>query len=216
MPGPAPLPARVRRLAILSMGVAGLIGIGSANEAAMLSNLDALREVPLARSGATVLFADRAVMEKAMEAQVNALILALKPMAAARGLTLAALAVASALVFVSAGRLLRPAGLPREGARALLGGSAIVSAVLRTLDGAQLAAVAEKVGLAVGKQFALSEPYRADPASAEVLPRMMGVVLTGFSVGLTVLMVGALASLGFYFRSAKVRLTVAAEDERLS
>jgi hypothetical protein len=45
------------------------------------------------------------------------------------------LAISMFFTFVSRGRVLRPAGLPREGIRRLLCGAALVSAVLRTVDG---------------------------------------------------------------------------------
>ena len=60
----------------------------------------------------------------------------------ARAALLVVVAISMFFTFVSAGRVLRPAGLPREGIRRLLCGAALVSAVLRTVDGAADAAFA--------------------------------------------------------------------------
>src|SRR4030095_1534233 len=72
----------------------------------------------------------------------------------ARAALLVVLAISMFFTFVSAGRVLRPAGLPREGIRRLLCGAALVSATLRTVDGAADAA------------FALRVPRLAHPALA--------------------------------------------------
>src|SRR5689334_3976121 len=102
--------------------LSGLTGLAAASEAFGLERLSELRESPAPALG----LGDPKIAAQVMEAQLSAL----ESMREARSLVLGALSVACALAFVSAGRLLRPAGIPLEAARQVLGWSAVAAAVL--------------------------------------------------------------------------------------
>jgi hypothetical protein len=138
---------------------------------------------------------------------------ALESMRESRSLILGALLVAYALVFVSAGRLLRPEGIPLEGMRRLLGGSAIAVAVLRTIDGAQMAVVASRMAPALA--HAMRVFSGAQGAEAEAFDSAASLVT--FSVALfTAFFAGLFALLGQYFRGERVRQAVLAQDATLA
>ncbi|MHB8874003.1 MAG: hypothetical protein ACYC8T_09990 [Myxococcaceae bacterium] len=213
LPPPASdaLPRGMRNATVLCLVLAGLVGIFSATEAASLTSLSAERE---ASTGGSSLFGDPVLMEKAAAAQAAAYAKAVVPMQVARGMTLGALAVAAGLVFVAAGRLIRPVGLPREGMRGLLGGAAMVAAMLRAIDGSQMTVVALRVGTAAGKVMLESEPYRSDPSTYAALPSIYSLVVAGFAVLQTAVVAGGLLALSMYFRSQKVKQIVAFQDKQ--
>jgi len=205
------LPLGLRNATLVSLVVAGSVGLFSASEAASLTNLSAIRESPT-RGGS--FFGDPAVMEKAQAAQLLAYTRAIEPMQAPRGITLGALAIACGLVFVAAGRLLRPVGMPREGMRWLLGGALMAAAMLRAIDGAQMTVVAKRIGAAAGKVMLEAEPYRSDPATYQSLPGLVSTAIAGFSVLQTAVIAGGLLALSLYFRSEKVRQIIAFRDRQ--
>ncbi len=204
-----PLPVGLRNTAIACLVLVGGVGLLSASEAASLTNLAAVREAP---ARGTSFFADPALVEKAQTAQLAAYVSAVEPMQTSRGLVLGALAIACSLAFVSALRLLRPGGLPRESMRGVLGGAALAAAMLRAIDGAQAAVVARKVGLAAARVLLDAEPYRSDPATYRALPDWVAAFITGISVAQTAVVAGGLLVLSLYFRSEKVRQIVAFRD----
>ena len=207
----AALPQGLRNTTLLCLVLGGTVGLFSASEAASLTNLSAIRETPTRGSS---FFGDPAVMEKASAAQVTAYTQAVEPMQVPRGLTLGALAIACGLVFVSAGRLLRPQGMPREGMRWLLGGALIAAAMLRAIDGAQMTVVAKRIGAAAGKVMLEAEPYRSDPSAYASMPALVSAMIAGFAVLQTAVVAGGLLALSLYFRSEKVRKIIAFRDQK--
>ncbi len=139
-----PLTPGARRLLWLALLLSGMVGFGAAQGVAQVSQLERLKSIEPPVSP----FADSESMRAAGKAMLAAEISGLEGMRTSRGFILMALSVTAALVFVSAIRMLRPGAIPREGIRQLLGGTAIASAVLRVLDGAQLTAIARRMGAA--------------------------------------------------------------------
>lgn len=186
--------SQARAVAIVCMLVVGVSGAASVSEAFALFEIGRGTEVPLQGTPRADFLA------KVFEAQSRAM----QPDRQARAALLVLLAVSMFFTFVCAGRVLRPAGLPREGIRRLLCGAAVVSAVLRTVDGAADAAYALRLAhLVVGLL----------PADRQLPPGWLAPTSLGFSVGRTVLVAGTLAIIAQYFRSARVKAWAALQDE---
>ncbi|MGZ3479448.1 MAG: hypothetical protein ACXU81_03800 [Myxococcaceae bacterium] len=184
-------------MAILCMLVSGISGASSVSEAFALSerwarNTEALpRGTPAAE-----------LVARLSEANVRAM----RPDRQARSALLIILAISLWFTFVAAGRVLRPAGLPREGIRRLLCGAAVVSAVLRTVDGAADAAFALRFGRIASELI---------PAGPDLPTEWMLAppFIVGLSVLRTLLIAGTLAIIAQYFRSARVKAWAALKDE---
>jgi hypothetical protein len=186
--------SQARAVAIVCMLVVGVSGAASVSEAFALFEIGRGTEAPLQGTPRADFLA------KVFEAQSRAM----QPDRQARAALLVLLAVSMFFTFVCAGRVLRPAGLPREGIRRLLCGAAVVSAVLRTVDGAADAAYALRLAhLVVGLL----------PADRQLPPGWLAPTSLGFSVARTVLVAGTLAIIAQYFRSARVKAWAAFQDE---
>jgi hypothetical protein len=189
--------SQARAVAIVCMLVSGISGGASVTGAFTLLDIGrSVEALPRGTPGADFL---------ARVAEIQAR--AAKPDRQIRAALMLVLAVSMLFTFVCALRVLRPAGLPREGIRRLLCTAAVVSAVLRTVDGAADAAFALRVA-----RLALTTgllPPGQRPLPAWVTPTL-GV---GFSVGQTVLVAGTLAIIAQYFRSARVKAWAALGDE---
>ncbi len=196
------LPRGINIAAVLCLILSGLTGMTSCSEAANLSHLSELRE----QAPRMAVFGDPTVLQRVYNAQISAL----EPMREPRALILGCLSVACALVFVSAGRMLRPGGLPREGMRRLLGGAAIVAAILRTLDGAQWMVVVKRASVTMAEAMSTLPEFRT--ATVDQLQTTMHFVLGGFTVAQTAFIAGAFVLLGQYFHSERVRQAVTAQD----
>jgi hypothetical protein len=176
------------------MLVVGISGAASVSEAFALFEIGRGTEAPLGGTPRADFLA------KVFEAQAQAM----KPDRQARAALLVLLAISMFFTFVCAGRVLRPAGLPREGIRRLLCGAAVVSAVLRTVDGAADAAYALRLAhLVVGLL----------PADRQLPPGWLAPTSLGFSIARTVLVAGTLAIIAQYFRSARMKAWAALQDE---
>jgi len=195
----APRPAvgsQARAVAILCMLVSSVSGAWSFSEAFSFFEpwTRSTESLPRGTPGAEV-------MARFAEATLRAM----RPDRQARAALLVILAISLMFTFVSAGRVLRPAGLPREGIRKLLCTSAVISAVLRTVDGAADAAFSLRLARIAAQLVPPGEPL------AEWLLRPPFAV--GISVFRTVLVAGALAIIAQYFRSARVKAWAALQDE---
>jgi hypothetical protein len=188
--------------------LSSLTGLFSLSEALGLGHLSELKE---ASEPSIPLMADKAVAERALEAQFAAL----EPMREPRALVLAALSVACALVFVSAGRLLRPDGLPLERMRRLLGGASIATAFLRTIDGAQWMVVARRMGLAMAEAMSTLPEFQ-EPEMAAQVKATVPLLMSGSTVVQTAFVAGTFALLGQYFRGERVRQAISALDGDLT
>ncbi len=205
-PPPASMPRGIRFAAMLSLVLAAFSGWSALTEATQLAHFYETREAHLEQTSPVSLgdpLVDRRLVESYYAAQ--------EPMREPRAVLLGIHAVACAFVFVSAGRMLRPDGLPRDGMRQLLGRAAIAVAVLRTIDGAQSAVVGRRVGHAlVDAMSAL--PADKNPLTTEGLRTMVLWSPLAASVVGTVLIAGTFAILGQYFRSETVREAIIAQD----
>lgn len=189
--------SQARAVAIVCMLVSGISGATSVSEILALVNLSALNLHELPRNTAAADFFARVA-----EAHARAL----QPDRHARAALLIVLSVSLFFTFVCAGRVLWPSGLPREGIRRLLCGGAVVSAVLRTVDGAADAAVAVRFAR-LATQLVLPEEQL--PAKWVLGPTF----IVGTSVLKTLLVAGTLAIIAQYFRSARVKAWAALQDD---
>jgi hypothetical protein len=184
-------------VAIICMLVSGISGASSVSEVFALSERWTRSTEALPGGTPTAdLFAHLA------EANLRAM----RPDRQARSALLIVLAISLWFTFVSAGRVLRPAGLPREGIRRLVCGAAVVSAVLRTVDGAADAAFALRFGRIASELM---------PAGPELPTQWMLAppFIVGLSVLRTLLIAGTLAIIAQYFRSARVKAWAALQDD---
>ena len=187
--------SQARAVAIVCMLVSGISGAASVNVAFALLDIGrSVEALPRGTPGADFL---------ARVAEIQAQ--AAKPDRQTRAALLLLLAISMFFTFVCALRELRPAGLPREGIRRLLCVAAVVSAVLRTVDGAADAAFALRLArLATGLL----------PPGQRSLPAWVTPTLgLGISISQTVLVAGTLAIIAQYFRSARVKAWAALGDE---
>jgi hypothetical protein len=200
-----PLPAPLRNRALLCVILGAMCGFSSVSEATAMARLSELKEQTREM---TSLF-DPEVNEKVALAQTAAL----EGMRMPRAFVLGALAIACALMFIAAARLMRPGGLPRSSVRALLVHSALAAAVLRTLDGAQMTVVVQRMGAAAVKAMANAEPLVNNPEQAAVAS-LFGPGIMIFSIGYTALMAGTFLLMSMYFRSEKVKQILAFVDKQ--
>jgi hypothetical protein len=197
------LPVRVRRITLAVIALSGLVGSAAAQHIGHVVEIESFRNVkppisPFWESNKTAVVAAKAKHE----AHTNGL----ESMRGSRGFILLALTVACSLTFVAALRMLRPAGAAREGARRLLVSTAIACAVLRTMDGAQMAALASKAGAAWDKVMSGSD------IPGGYLDGLEQSVQSATAIGFTVLIAGAFVAVASYFRSDSLRQQIEAAD----
>ncbi|WP_240359347.1 hypothetical protein [Pyxidicoccus trucidator] len=200
------LPRRIRYAAMVGLVLAAFTGWSALREATELAHFYEVRELHL-ENEPPAWMGDRDVIQQVVRTQYSAL----EPMREPRVVLMGILSIACAFVFVAAGRMLRPDGLPREGMRRMLGRAAIAVAVLRTIDGAQFAVVSRRMGTVLAETLG-KLPENQDPVAAHVVSTIAPWFAVGLSVLGTVLVAGTFALLGQYFRSASVRDAVLAQD----
>lgn len=195
---PPPLPPALRRACILCLVLSGLVGLYSVFE---VNNLAYLREIQQAPAPALPFSDDPEVNARILRAHVSAL----EGMRVPRALTLVALSFCCGFAFVGALRMLRPGELPRAVACRLLGGSALWAGILRTIDGAQMAAVIRRVVLAASEVVLI--PPRLSTAGPQELQQAKALA-GGLGVALVVVQTAVIAGmfvlLAQYFRSRRV------------
>jgi hypothetical protein len=204
--GSGELPRRLRLASLFSVLLSGLCGLFSFWEGFSLWRFAELKQA----QPSVKYLPDPALAEQLHASQV----VALEQMREPRMVVLFALALACSLGFVASTRLLRPAGLPREGVRRILVWALVAAAALRTIDGAQAAVVYRSAAEVLRRGLTL--PDTLSGASAE---QVRGLVApTAFAVAIlqTALVVGPLLLLSQYFRSARVKEWVAHADTGLS
>ncbi len=200
------LPRGIRLAALVCLILSGLSGFSALKETLELGHLSELRDEAsnLARFSKDK---DLVVLARLSEAQLAAR----EPMHESRSLVLSGLSLACAFMFVTAGRMLRPGGLPLERVRRLLGGSAIAAALLRTIDGAQSAVIGRSVGAAAIDILATLPEFQKPEAIAQLKAGLPGLA-AAFAMILTAIIAGTFALLGQYFRSERVRDAIIAHD----
>ena len=197
------LPVRVRRITLAVIALSGLVGSAAAQHIGQVLELDAFREM---KPPISSFWAENPLAVKAAKAKHEAHAGGLESMRGSRALILFALTIASSLTFVAALRMLRPAGSARESARRLLAGTAIACAVLRTIDGAQMTAVAARAGAAWDKVMNGSDIPGGYPEGMEQS------LMSAATIGFTVVIAGAFVGIATYFRSDGLRALVETAD----
>jgi hypothetical protein len=178
----------VKRVTLGALAFAALLGFGSVHG---LADVLAPQDVDLSRVELPEGY------REALKAAALAQLSAYEAMRGSRTLLLIGLWAMSAFVFVAALRMLRPRGALRDGVRKVLGSALLITAVLRTLEGAQSAAVARKAGRALDR--ALTE--RPDLIQPLFSSEQAALVL---SVAFSFVVTGGLLLLSRYFRSPRV------------
>jgi hypothetical protein len=204
------LPRGIRFAALVCLVLSGLTGFSALKDTVVLGQLSELKD----KANNVARFSQEkelVLVARLEEAQLTAL----EPLRDSRTLILGALSMACAFVFVSAGRVLKPGGLPLERVRQMLGGAAIIAALLRTIDGAQEAVVARRLWLALADILLTLPEFETAPHTAELKASLPGIALV-LSVGMTAVIAGTFALLGQYFRSQHVREAVLAQDGDLA
>ncbi|ATB32200.1 hypothetical protein [Melittangium boletus] len=205
---PAPsLPRGLRLAAIVSLLFSAPTGFLALSESLGLGQLAEHREAM--SSSPFSIVGDPSIDARITQAQYNAL----EPQRESRALVLGALSVACAFVFVSAGRILRPDGLPLERMRRMLSGSALVVAVLRTVDGAQWAVVAKRMAPVIVDAMKTLPSFQG-VASEEL--QVMIWLMPAISMAFTAFVAGTFVVLGQYFQSDSVRHAIHAQDGALA
>jgi hypothetical protein len=198
------LPGRLRLATLLAVLLSGLCGLFSAWEGFGLVRISELKQAQPPFKFAP----DPVLSEQLRLAQV----LAFEQMREPRMVVLFALALVCSLGFVASTRLLRPAGLPREGVRRILVWALVVAAALRTIDGAQSTAVARTTAEVLRRGLPL--PEGTSGATAEQMRGLVAPAALAFFILQTALMVGPFLLLSQYFRSPRVKEWVATADAR--
>lgn len=202
------LPRGIRFAAMVCLVMSAFTGWLALNEATTLAHFYEAREREL-ETKYPAWMGDEDFFPRVVRTQYAAL----EPMREPRTVLMGVLSVACAVVFVAAGRMLRPDGLPREGMRKLLGRAALTVAVLRTVDGAQSAVVLRRVGQVMAESMGqLPLPAGQDPVAAEMVRAAMPSMAVGLSVLATAVVAGTFALLGQYFRSESVRDVIVTHD----
>lgn len=201
---PPPLPAGLRWASVLAL-VAG-ISIGLMSAMGMSAVLQPPTDADLAQATQLAESIDSA--NARVHAAFNRSYLrSLESMQTSRLVILMLLSTSASLLFVSALRMLRPLGVPREGVRRLMGGASLACAVMSTLAGAQSAAAARRAGTAADR-FALEESISTWPAG------LTGPLMTALAGGMTFAVAGAFAGLWMYFKSQRVQEQLASLEKQ--
>ncbi|GHG81625.1 hypothetical protein [Comamonas sp. JC664] len=201
------LPGGIRFAAMVGMVFSAFTGWSALREAFTLARFFESRSLTLEQAESALKGETLELYRRLMETYFAAM----EPLHEPRVVLMALLTVTCSFVFVASGRLLRPYGLRRDGMRRVLGRAAILTAVLRTIDGAQLAAVARRMGSTMAASLDLVPNLPPDTSATEVGQALPGVFVGG-SVIFTLLVAGTFAILGQYFRSESVREAVAVQD----
>ncbi|HLL52233.1 MAG TPA: hypothetical protein VK447_01720, partial [Myxococcaceae bacterium] len=135
----------------------------------------------------------------------------LEGMAIARGMVLAGLVLTTGMTLVGAARLLFPAGLPREPIRRLLAGTALLSGVLRVIDGAQIAVVVRKGSLVLAESLNASHFPGLSAENLELVRKASPALAMGTAILFTAMVAGVFVLYGQYLGSERVRKLFAEE-----
>ena len=200
-----PAPKGFKLIAVLCIAFSSCTGVFAATETMNLMRLEEVRAAQFQDPKK----ADTPASHEALDAHMRQL----EAMRGIRGVVLTLLAIVCAICFVAATRMLSPPVFPRESVRQLLTNALIGAAILRTIDGAQQAAIAnqlrDKWVAALKEQLVGADPQllaAADQFRHVVVPAHMAI--TFFAVTALVLFFS-------YFRSEPVRTYVEQTDAQL-
>lgn len=199
------LPFEVRAAAWLCLLLSALVGVLSGTQAMELSHASVVRNTNMSGFGL--------LDEESMKVVVSANRSALDSMKGSRTAVLAGLSIACALAFVSAMRILRPGGLPRESIRRVLGASTLAAALLRTIDGAQWAAISRNSAVVKAVRGALASMPRLGTANLADFQRHTPNFLIAGVILQTLLVAGGFLLLSQYFQSSRIKQFVQMGDQ---
>lgn len=202
--GTPELPAGLRRASIIALISGALLGIFSAY--AMAQVLEPVDYDALVKSE-KLTFAGPQDMARAHLAFWKSYDRNLESWRGSRVAILMLLSICTSLLFVSALRMLRPMGVPREGVRRLIAGAAMACAIFSTLAGAQSAAAAKRASVAADR-------VAAEEAIKDWIPGLYGAVTVPLWSGFALLIAGAFAGLWMYFKSQRVQEQLAALEKQ--
>jgi hypothetical protein len=196
------MPRGLRLFTWVLLLLSGMVSCGAAQSIGQVLDASAIEPVPASAVGP---LADPEMM-KAVHAMAETQLRALRGMRGSRIAIQFALSLCCGLALVSALRLLKPTDVPREAVRRLITFAATGCAILRTLDGAQLAVAYRRAS------FTLVEATTTLPTP---LPEeVTGVILVGASAAWTAAIAGSFALLAGYFGSTRVRAWVTQADKQ--
>lgn len=204
MAAPTPLSASLRRACLLTLVVSGCVSYGSAHDLGrVLAPADPEAVVELSGPMAQLL------PPEVLRAVVRAETQQLESIKGFRLAVLMLLSTAATVVFLSAFRLLRPAGVPRQGARQILSLGLLLAAIARTVEGAQAASVAQRMAQAMLRAGgALKLPWAEEADSAVI-------TMVASSAAFSLCVVGGLLALRSHFESAAVKQQLEKLDREL-
>jgi len=185
---PAPLPWHARAALVSCTVLAGLVGLSTSEEMVRLRRLSEIEHVLPPNSRLPEALQARA--EEVMRASLFG-------MQNSRMVVLGLLCLASTATFVAVLWLWLPLGLPRGGMLRLTSLAALGCALLRIVEGAQLAVVFRRMAIAL-----------IQAGGAELRPDVPLVV----QVARTLVVAGVFAGLSQYFRSPAARKLFTAGD----
>ncbi len=206
-PAPYPVLFRVALLAAITAGAlqsfAAAQGVGLV---AMASDAPPAPEVNLGWLAQLTPYARE--QEEAVKASYRARLNAINDLGRSRVIILLGLSAATSMLFLGALFLRWSSAAPAATFARMLGRSAIVSALLRTIDGAQDLVIARRSAEAMERAL-----RAANVPDEYVSAGHATTLLSAVSVGWTFAVVGVFVLLGTYFRSAAVRSLLEARGE---
>jgi hypothetical protein len=198
------MPKGLRRIAMIALVLSMLVGFGAVQE--LIALIDPPQFDFTMVQPPPFMEAEQALYREAITAFYTAQIGAFQAMKGSRTLILLGLAFTTALVTAAAMKILMPLGSRVDGANRL-GIAALISAVFRTLDGAQQAAVARRAGGAFDRVLAKSHEIPGGwPEGLATMGNTAAMITLSFLVG------GGLLTMSLYFRSERVKTTLASLD----
>jgi hypothetical protein len=157
------MPRGLRFAAVVCLILSCVSGLWAAMEASQLASLDEIKQdLKDAKAPKADLPGSRELNERLLTVQFAAV----EPVRETRTALLGALSVVCAFSFVASARMLRPGGLSRERMRRMLGGTALIAAVLRTIEGAQWAVVTRNMVGPMGEALEAFAALQAAEAAA--------------------------------------------------
>jgi hypothetical protein len=195
------LPTPLRRVTLATLALGALVSFGAVQGLRLAFFADELDSSAGETPFLNRLTPNPEAFSAAQRAQGVAMRSALTGMRWPRIVILFGLSSAAAMVFVSAMRLRWPGGVRRMGVALLLGRAAVVTAVLRTLDGAQELVVV-RASVAAYERALVERSVELANAGATM------TLFSGASVVTTAVVTGLFLLASSYFRSERVLQTL--------
>ena len=194
---------------MVAVGLGVMVSVSAAQESALAMTVESITPGDFSLGPLKGLVALNKEQEAALKAQNRAMLSTIESMATPRAIVLGLLATSALLVFVTSLQIRWSLEAPVVTLARRLSVAALISAVLRTMDGAQHLVIVRRAAEANGRAMAGSGGPDADAVIA--VTRGLASIM---SVGWTTVVVALFVALGTYFRSPKVLTAfVAPEDD---